>query len=129
MANPLHIQWLNEGIEAWNKRREIEYFRPDFSGYDFRGRTLFETNRGRERNEWERVPLRGRQVTDANLAHADLRVADLSEASRYRTELTRASVSQAILVGTDLRYRQPHRCQLRQCRSRLRNSSAVTAAS
>ena len=104
MANPLHIQWLNEGIEAWNKRRETENFRPDFSGYDFGGRTLFETNRGRERNEWERVPLRGIHLTDANLAHADLRVADLSEASLYRTDLTRASLSQAILVGTDLRF-------------------------
>ena len=104
MANPQHIQWLKEGIVAWNKRRKSETFAPDLSYHDFGGRTLFETNRARERDQWERVPLRGIHLTDANLAHADLRVVDLSEAVLYRANLTGASLSQAILVGTDLRF-------------------------
>ena len=31
MANKEHIEWLLEGVEAWNKRREQEYFQPDFT--------------------------------------------------------------------------------------------------
>ena len=104
MANPQHIQWLEQGVDAWNKRREGDDFRPDFSGHDFGGRTLFETNRGRKPNEWERIPLRGINLTNAILGHADLRVVDLSDASLYRADLTRASLSQAILVGTDFRF-------------------------
>ena len=103
MANPQHIQWLKEGIAAWNTRRKSETFAPDFSYHDFGGRTLFETNRARERDHWERVPLRGIDLTDTNLAHADLRVVDLSEAVLLRANLTGASLSQAILVGADLR--------------------------
>ena len=34
MACPQHIQWLLEGVEAWNKRRMNEIFVPDFSGAD-----------------------------------------------------------------------------------------------
>ena len=63
MANPQHIQWLKEGVVAWNKRRERQTFKPDFVHHDFGGRTLFETNRGRKRDQWERVPLRGIHLT------------------------------------------------------------------
>ena len=104
MANPQHIKWLKEGIAAWNKRRKSETFAPDFSYHDFGGRTLLETNRARERDQWERVPLRGIHLTNANLAHADLRVVDLSEADLRQANLTGAGLSQSILVGTDLRF-------------------------
>ena len=102
MANPQHIHWLKEGVAAWNKRREHEIFKPDFFRHDFGGSTLFETNRARERDQWERVPLRGINLTDANVAHADLRVVDLSEAVLCRANLTGASLSQAILAAADL---------------------------
>ncbi len=26
MANPQHLEWLKEGVEAWNRRREREDF-------------------------------------------------------------------------------------------------------
>ena len=32
MANKQHIQWLLEGVEAWNKRREREDFVPNLAG-------------------------------------------------------------------------------------------------
>jgi hypothetical protein len=32
MANQQHIEWLLEGVEAWNARREREDFVPDFDG-------------------------------------------------------------------------------------------------
>ena len=34
MANPEHIKWLLEGVEAWNARREQNPFRPDLEGAD-----------------------------------------------------------------------------------------------
>ena len=102
MANTQHIQWLKEGVAAWNERREREDFKPDFSGYDFGGRTLFETNRSRARKDWQRVPLSGIHLRDANLAHADLRVVDLCASSLYSANLTGASLSQALLARTDL---------------------------
>lgn len=29
MANPQHIEWLLDGVEAWNKRRDQQGFTPD----------------------------------------------------------------------------------------------------
>ena len=104
MANAQHIKWLEAGVDAWNKRRENENFRPDFSGHNFGGRTLFETNRRREPKEWERILLRGINLTNAILSQSDLRVVDLSNADFYRADLKRASLSQAILVGSDFRF-------------------------
>lgn len=34
MANPEHIEWLLEGVDAWNARREKDDFVPDFEGAD-----------------------------------------------------------------------------------------------
>ncbi|WP_424927032.1 pentapeptide repeat-containing protein [Amaricoccus tamworthensis] len=36
MANRQHIEWLLEGVEAWNARRERKNFDPDFSHTDLR---------------------------------------------------------------------------------------------
>ena len=104
MANPQHIRWLEEGVDAWNERRTTSNFRPDFANHDFGGRTLFERNREQEPKNWERIPLRGIQLTNAILVGADLRVVDLSNASLYRADLTSASLSQAILTGVDFRF-------------------------
>ena len=41
MANPQHLEWLREGIEAWNKRREREDFQPDFAGADIASEKAF----------------------------------------------------------------------------------------
>ena len=32
MANQQHIEWLREGVEAWNNRRRTDWFQPDLSG-------------------------------------------------------------------------------------------------
>ena len=104
MANTQHIQWLKEGVDAWNERRTTLDFRPDFTNYDFGGRTLFEKNREQEPKNWERIPLREIQFTNAILVGADLRVVDLSNASLYCADLTSASLSQALLTGADFRF-------------------------
>ena len=104
MANPQHVRWLEEGVDAWNERCATSTFQPDFAHYDFGGRTLFEKNQGKEAQNWERIPLRGIQLSNAILVGADLRVVDLSNASLYRADLTSASLSQAILSGADFRF-------------------------
>ena len=104
MANPQHIRWLEEGVDSWNERRTTLDFRPDFTNHDFGGRTLFERNRGQKSKNWERIPLRGIQFTNAILVGADLCVVDLSNASLYRADLTNALLSQAILTGADFRF-------------------------
>ncbi|MEP5151636.1 TIR domain-containing protein [Planktotalea sp.] len=40
MANPLHVGWLQDGVEAWNKRRRKAPFFPDFQGANLRGADL-----------------------------------------------------------------------------------------
>ena len=104
MANPQHVRWLEEGVDAWNERRTTTNFRPDFANHDFGGRTLIERNRGQEPKNWARKPLRGIQLSNAILVGADLRVVDLGNASLYRADLTSASLSQATLTGADFRF-------------------------
>ena len=31
-ANPQHVEWLNEGVESWNRRRKEEPFSPELAG-------------------------------------------------------------------------------------------------
>ena len=88
MANPQHVRWLEEGVDAWNERRTTTVFRPDFANHDFGGHTLIERNRGQEPKNWERIPLRGIQLANAILVGADLRVVDLGNASFYSADLT-----------------------------------------
>jgi uncharacterized protein YjbI with pentapeptide repeats len=75
MANPEHLQILQQGVEAWNQWRSHTNIRPD---------------------------LRRANLRRADLRGADLRGADLSEAIFYRTNLTGAHLSRADLTGADL---------------------------
>ena len=43
MANPQHIEWLLEGVQAWNRRRDECEFVPDFERADLSGQ--FQLNR------------------------------------------------------------------------------------
>ncbi len=76
MANPDHLEWLKEGVEAWNQRRKHDDFIPDL----------------RQAN------LRGAELRGANLTEAKLRQADLSEA-----KLRQADLSEAKLSGADVK--------------------------
>ena len=35
MADQEHVEWLKEGVETWNERREKTNFTPDLSGAEF----------------------------------------------------------------------------------------------
>lgn len=85
MADPQHVEWLKEGVEAWNRRRQEFDFRPD----------LGEAKLGRAK-------LIGAKLGGANLRGADLRRADLREADLREADLRRAKLLEAKLGGADL---------------------------
>lgn len=96
MANPDHVRWLcEEGVEAWNRRRRREKFRPDFRGADLFG---FELN-GVDLRE---AKLCGTNLNAAKLNGADLEEADLTDAQLGMADLRNANLAFAKLIRTDL---------------------------
>jgi len=81
MANPEHLELLNQGVEHWNRwREEHREARPDLGD----------------------VVLQGAKLAGANLSGADLRRADLREADLSRTNLHAAQLRRAILYRANL---------------------------
>lgn len=113
MANPDHIAWLLEGVEAWNARREKDDFKPDFEGADLRA--AFEKaglppekqlplNRvNLRRAVLRKADLRAANLREAILREADLREADLREADLWEAVLRWADLRKAVLWKADLR--------------------------
>ena len=93
MANQKHIEWLLEGVNAWNTRRAKEDFQPDFEEADISG----EFGRREKLGDDGRVCLRG-----INLRGADLRKADLGKADLSFANLTNANLTETILIEADL---------------------------
>ena len=73
MGNPQHLDWLLEGVKAWNARRLREAFRPDFEQVDIR--QAF-SDAGKL-DSGGLIPLRGADLGGADLWGADLRGAHL----------------------------------------------------
>ena len=100
-ANPQHVAWLNEGVDAWNWRRERDDFVPRLGGvvvnrdtWDFGG--LRETGR---------VALKSDQLMGFNLRGADLRCAVMSFGDFKGAELN----------GADLRQAHANRANFTEC--------------
>ncbi len=104
MANPQHIDWLLEGVVAWNKRRKESNFRPDFSGYEIE-KALREAGQivTSGRANLRRADLRGADLQGAFLQEADLLGANLRETNLRETNLQGADLRMADLLGADLR--------------------------
>lgn len=119
MANPEHIEWLLEGVEAWNARRIDTPFVPDLSGanipesfYNDGQFSSWQDFDGRPYLEVEAIPLSGVNfagadltgaiLSPANFAEAIFRGAKLVGADLSGTSLTKADLSFANLYETDL---------------------------
>ena len=106
MANQKHIEWLLEGVNAWNTRRAKEDFQPDFEEADISG----EFGRREKLGDDGRVCLRGINLRGADLRKADLHRADLRKAHRADlrkadlsfANLTNANLTETILIEADL---------------------------
>lgn len=108
MANPKHIEWLLEGVESWNERRNSHLpggfrFRPDFEGADlysaFRKANKFD---GQGRMPLPSVDLSEAILTDATLGLADLSGANLALADLTDAELRGVNLTKTILQAANL---------------------------
>ena len=95
MANQTHIEWLLEGVSAWNARRAQGNFQPDFEEADISG----EFGKRGKLGDDGRVCLRG-----INLRGADLRKADLHRADLHKADLRKADLHSADLGKADLSF-------------------------
>lgn len=106
MANSLHIEWLKEGVEAWNKRRKQEPFTPELEDI------VFSVKMGDMKNSdgticLDGINLAGADLSGANLFHvslqdSDLTQADLTEAQLFNVKLDRAECILADFSGANL---------------------------
>lgn len=106
MANPKHVEWLQEGVEAWNKRREREPFDPDLGGVVFSDvlEHLREPDGTINLNE---INLDGAELSMADLSHICLRdsilaMAKLQGANLACAKLERAKCFEANLTDANL---------------------------
>lgn len=103
MANPQHIKWLLEGVEAWNARRERDDFEPKFEGKNiqeaFREAGLMPSD---GRINLQGINLRQANLSRANLLGANLRGADLQGTDLKGAELRGVNLSGAYLLGANL---------------------------
>ena len=93
MGNPQHLEWLLEGVEAWNARRKRDDFVPNFEGVDIS--TAFVV--AGKLDEFGRAPLEG-----ANLKASILSKAILDEADLEWADFEGATLIGAKLEGTNL---------------------------
>ncbi len=98
MANPKHIAWLLEGVESWNRRREKEYFYPDFEQTNLRE----EFDRVGKLGPNGSVQLDRVNLLFANLVRADFNAANLRDADISFAKLTQANLSYTDLTGANL---------------------------
>ena len=126
MAEKLHIQWILEGVDSWNLRREQHPFTPDLAGADLHR----EFHQAGKLGDDGFVPLDGVNLQHANLRRtifqapsqeevistagfsASLRRADLKMADLYGAELTKARLDGADLSQANLAYATLDECVL-----------------
>ena len=125
-ANPQHVEWLNEGVESWNRRRKEKPFKPlltgfvveeapsdgrsiaikryipisslvDLSGLDLSGADLRRSNLGQK-------VFRGADFSDADLTEALGTRSDFSGASFRNAQLSGFVAPMANFRGANFRY-------------------------
>jgi len=111
MANPVHLEKLNEGIEAWNRQQAVHPLVPnlstaDLAGKDLSGAALVGANFDAANLQGAKLgrgtTLRDANFRHANLSQADLTGADLQGANIAEADLRDANLREANLQGADL---------------------------
>ena len=110
MGNQQHLDWLKEGVNAWNTRRREEPFDPQLDGED-----VSRWIGGHEREDIRQVSaqLRGINLSKANLKNSTLRdtdlsgstfaIADLAGAKLFGSKFDGSMFIGSQLVGADLK--------------------------
>ena len=109
MPNPEHIEWLLEGVDNWNRRRNENKFKPDLSGaniyWEFEERGMLDNDGF--------IPLSNFDLSEANMRDtifyssfttggADMRHANLSRAKLENAQLPNSRLNHAVLRGAVL---------------------------
>jgi uncharacterized protein YjbI with pentapeptide repeats len=116
VANPDHLELLQQGVDVWNAWRAKEpSIRPDLRGADLTaaklgGADLRDANL-REANTIA-ADLSRANLRRANLRKADLRGANLSGANLTEATLSGANLNETILIGANLTRAQLGRTNL-----------------
>ncbi|MDE3260110.1 MAG: pentapeptide repeat-containing protein [Gemmatimonadota bacterium] len=115
MADRQHIELLKEGVDAWNRRREIDQFTPDLSGFSFapadpiaasvtspfvpmaKLRHLPKPPAG-----WIGACFHGINLSGANLLHTRFNRADLTDANLSNANLEHANLNEAFLCRANM---------------------------
>jgi len=87
-----HLEWLLEGVHAWNLRRAWDKFTPDLADVDIR--EAFD--RAGQLTRVGRIPLERANLTEADLGGADLTGAILIRADLEGADLTGANVESVL---------------------------------
>ncbi|MCF6305426.1 MAG: pentapeptide repeat-containing protein [Rhodobacteraceae bacterium] len=105
MGNPQHLDWLLEGVEAWNKRREEDDFLPDFANLDIFGSFVkVKKIDDVEMFNLARINFEGADMRNANLQSVNLQGANLEKAILRGANLSLASLENANLYWANLEF-------------------------
>lgn len=141
MANQQHLDWLFEGVGAWNSRREADDFTPDFEGVNLSLELKNAALRTPEIDiacngaNFEAANLRDVNLEGVNLQRAILKGADLTLANLRNSHLNYAVLVEATLVEADMANADLARTTCAQAnlsganltKANLRNASLVEA--
>ena len=108
MPSDEHVNWLLEGVEAWNRRRQEKPFKPDLARLPFRD--VFQGAGQLDQDRQVRLAgicldgarLRGADLSSARLYGAKLRGADLFGADLASAQLEGADLSNADLSAAEV---------------------------
>ena len=106
MANIEHLNWLLEGAEKWNARREQYYFEPDLENANLY--TFFQQKEKLDENGY--IPLSNFDLRHANFRKAiltdedDCVGADLRNANLSYSDFRDAHMAYSILDGTQIQF-------------------------
>ena len=98
MANDQHIEWLKEGAEKWNARRESDHFTPDLEDTDFSREFREFRNYGQGRM----VHLAGINLANSNLKGANLSYVDFTNADLQNAKLANATIERVNFTNANL---------------------------
>ena len=114
MSNPMHVAWLLQGVDSWNRRRQETPFTPDLSRMNVheefkkKGKlhhdgSVFLNNINLSRAYLFNIDLSHTRLYDANLSNANLTLANLKGALLDGADLRSAELTAAEIEGADLR--------------------------
>ena len=129
MANPTHLDRLNQGTEAWNRwREENPEIQPDLSGADLRNGYFSGINFSY--TNLKQALLKDTYFKAANLRGANLQKTDLSLANLHQAQLEKADLEGANLIQAKFKYAKLNHANLKSVQALGTNftSACLTGA-